>query len=274
MVVLAQVGCVPPIPAARAPGPARYTKLNEAPRPMQARSPWSVTIYQVRTLGALHRGRPAGRPRPGRERRAGGSRATSSVHDEGAAYNRARMHGFVAVTDPGWYERLARTPGPKDANFWRPSARAFRLDVGTPFLFKLKAPYNAIAGFGYFAGFSILPDWLPWDTFGEANGVDSLAALRARLTSIPAGARIRPNPEAHGCLLIAEPASSAGTWGYPPQLAPRTQTGARYKLPQARPTGWNEAPREPPPSNDGVSPAPPSKIGRKFHFQVRPGFFA
>lgn len=61
------------------------------------------------------------------------------------------MQGFVAVTDPGWYERLARTPGPKDANFWRPSARAFRLAAGTPFLFKLKAPHNAIAGFGYFA---------------------------------------------------------------------------------------------------------------------------
>ena len=61
------------------------------------------------------------------------------------------MRGFVAVTDPGWYERLARTPGPKDANFWRPSARAVRLEIGAPFLFKLKAPYNAIAGFGYFA---------------------------------------------------------------------------------------------------------------------------
>jgi len=43
------------------------------------------------------------------------------------------MHGYVAVTDPGWYELLSRTPGPKDANFWRPSARPFaRLDVGTP----------------------------------------------------------------------------------------------------------------------------------------------
>lgn len=72
---------------------------------------------------------------------------------KGRSVQSRRMHGFVAVTDPGWYERLARTPGPKDANFWRPSARAFRLDIGTPFLFKLKAPHNAIAGFGYFAGF-------------------------------------------------------------------------------------------------------------------------
>jgi hypothetical protein len=57
------------------------------------------------------------------------------------------MHGYVAVTDPGWCERLSRTPGPKDANFWRPSARPFaRLEAGAPFLFKLKAPHNAIAG--------------------------------------------------------------------------------------------------------------------------------
>jgi hypothetical protein len=32
----------------------------------------------------------------------------------------APVDGFVAVTDPGWYERLARDPGPRDANFWWP----------------------------------------------------------------------------------------------------------------------------------------------------------
>lgn len=51
------------------------------------------------------------------------------------------MDGFVAVTDPGWWEHLGREPGPRDANFWRPSPRAFRLVDGMPFLFKLKAPY-------------------------------------------------------------------------------------------------------------------------------------
>ena len=47
------------------------------------------------------------------------------------------MHGFVAVTDPAWYERLSREVGPRDANFWRPSTRRFNLAVGTPFFFKL-----------------------------------------------------------------------------------------------------------------------------------------
>lgn len=115
------------------------------------------------------------------------------------------VKGFVAVTDPGWYQHLSRTPGPKDANFWRPSARAFRLDVGTPFFFKLKAPHHAIAGLGYFAGFSVLPDWLAWDTFAEANGVANLADLRGRLANIQGGARIQADPGGRiGCCLIAE----------------------------------------------------------------------
>lgn len=143
------------------------------------------------------------------------------------------MDGFVAVTDPGWWEQLAREPGPKDANFWRPSARAFRLAVGTPFFFKLKAPHNGIAGFGYFAGFSVLPDWLAWETFGSANGVPNLASLRARLSSIQDGARISADPEGRiGCCLIAEATFfSRDQWITAPRdWSPRTQTGARISL--------------------------------------------
>ena len=145
------------------------------------------------------------------------------------------MKGYVAVTDPGWYEHLAAEPGPKDANFWRPSARAFRLDVGTPFFFKLKAPYRAIAGFGYFAGFTLLPDWLAWETFGRANGVDSLAALRTRLGAIQKGARIKADAAGRiGCCLIAEARFfPRDAWVAPPRdWKVRTQTGARYDLTQ------------------------------------------
>lgn len=146
------------------------------------------------------------------------------------------MHGYVAVTDPGWYERLSRTPGPKDANFWRPSARPFaRLEIGTPFFFKLKAPHNAIAGFGYFAGFTILPDWLAWETFGDTNGVDGLATLLARLTTIQEGARIEADPGGRiGCCLVAEAVFFPnGSWvTTPSDWSPRTQTGAGYDLSQ------------------------------------------
>lgn len=143
------------------------------------------------------------------------------------------MDGFVAVTDPRWFERLAREANRKDANFWRPSIRAFRLAVGTPFFFKLKAPDHAIAGFGFFAGFSILPDWLAWDTFGEANGVDGLDSLRKRLRSVQEGARIEADAGGRiGCCLIAEAHFfPRDAWLRPPaDWSPRTQTGAKYDL--------------------------------------------
>lgn len=145
------------------------------------------------------------------------------------------MQGFIAVTDPSWYERLAGDPAPRDANFWRPSARRVGLAVGTPFLFKLKGRDNAIAGFGYFAGFTVLPDWLAWDTFGTANGVDNLDALRARLRSIQVGARIDADPAGRiGCCLIAEATFfPRDQWiRTPSDWHPRTQTGASYDLSQ------------------------------------------
>ena len=137
------------------------------------------------------------------------------------------------MTDPGWYERLARTPAPKDANFWRPSIRAVKLAIGTPFLFKLKAPYHAIAGVGFFAGFSVLPDWLAWETFGEANGVESLAQLRARLAGIQSRASIDADVQGRiGCSLIAEAQFfPQAEWVKPPaDWSPRTQTGAALDL--------------------------------------------
>jgi putative restriction endonuclease len=40
-------------------------------------------------------------------------------------------------------------------NFWRPGSQANFgvIEPGEPFFFKLKAPHNAIAGFGYFVKF-------------------------------------------------------------------------------------------------------------------------
>ena len=148
----------------------------------------------------------------------------------------ATVRGFVAVTDPGWWERLSRLGahlGPIDANFWRPSSRRIGEETGTPFLFKLRAPMNAIAGFGYFANFSVLPDWLAWDTFGEANGVQSLAELRKRLTTIREGASIEADPQGRiGCSLIAEATFfERDAWvRAPSDWKPRTQTGAGYDL--------------------------------------------
>lgn len=143
------------------------------------------------------------------------------------------MNGYVAVTDPGWWRRLVIDPGPKDANFWSPSPRPRRLDIGTPFFFKLKAPHRKIAGFGYFAGFSVLPDWLAWESFERANGVDSLEELRSRLSRIRRGARIPANPAGNiGCSLIAEAVFfPEGDWIDPPaDWSPRIVSGAGIDL--------------------------------------------
>lgn len=143
------------------------------------------------------------------------------------------MKGYIAVTDSGWYEHLRARSDPQDANFWRPSARTVRLDVGTPFLFKLKAPHHAIAGFGYFAGFSVLPDWLAWETFEQANGVASFAELQGRLSRIRKGAGIAGDPGGRiGCCLIAEAVFfEPERWVAAPSDWKRTiQTGANYDL--------------------------------------------
>jgi putative restriction endonuclease len=42
-----------------------------------------------------------------------------------------------------------------------------------PFLFKLKRPYNHIAGGGFFVAYSTLPISLAWEVFGEKNGAQS-----------------------------------------------------------------------------------------------------
>lgn len=143
------------------------------------------------------------------------------------------MKGYIDLTDYGWYEHLRASPGPKDANFWRPSSRALHLDVGTPVLFKLKAPHHAIAGFRYFAGFSVLPDWLAWDTFGDANGVGTLGELQERLSTIRKGAGIAADPGSRiGCCLIAEAVFFApNDCVAPPNDWKRPiQTGATYDL--------------------------------------------
>ena len=74
-----------------------------------------------------------------------------------------------------------------------------------PVLFQAEGSPSRYRGFGFFAGFTILPAWLAWDTFREANGVGGLQDLRARLSGIQKGARIDADPSGRiGCCLIAE----------------------------------------------------------------------
>jgi putative restriction endonuclease len=116
------------------------------------------------------------------------------------------MRGYVGNTDYDWYRFLLDRPGLQEVNFWQPSGRnRLRAEVGSPFFFRLKSPRERIAGMGFFSRHAIVPDWMAWETFGEANGAASYEEMRERI------GRYRRNPvRAHetawiGCVVVSEP---------------------------------------------------------------------
>lgn len=92
---------------------------------------------------------------------------------------------FVANTDYRWFEylRSIATNGVVDeVNFWSPEAQRpmKRFLPGEPVFFRLKKPRHSIAGYGFFAHFTLLDLDAAWNTFGVANGFsDRLQFLRA-----------------------------------------------------------------------------------------------
>lgn len=113
------------------------------------------------------------------------------------------MRFWVGTTDTSWY-RFLRAAKPDEVNFWQPSSRAaFKAGpVGMPFLFKLKRPFNHIAGAGFFMARSVLPISLAWEIFGTRNGAASLADFQR----IVAGFKARGAPDDNvTCQVIANP---------------------------------------------------------------------
>jgi putative restriction endonuclease len=90
-----------------------------------------------------------------------------------------------------------------EVNFWQPSAHGFKASAGTPFFFKLKAPHNAIGGFGIFARYEEASPALAWEAFGDKNGAPTFQEMWARIGRY---AR-RPGDPAHriGCIMVADP---------------------------------------------------------------------
>jgi len=143
--------------------------------------------------------------------------------------------GTIAVTDTGWYEFLRARADLTEVNFWRPSAhREFRAPEFSPFLFKLRAPVNAICGFGYFARYSALPIWLAWETFGTANGCATRGEMEARLGRIRERIRFKGGDASGyiGCTLLVQPTFfPPDAWvRQPADWKARTQTDKKYDL--------------------------------------------
>jgi putative restriction endonuclease len=113
------------------------------------------------------------------------------------------MKFWVGVTDNNWYRFLSHLL-PDEVNFWQPTATPpfTRAHVGLPFLFKLRRPYNHIAGGGYFVTYSSLPLSLAWEVFGQKNGCASLDDLRNLITPLRgSGSR----DDQIGCTILANP---------------------------------------------------------------------
>jgi putative restriction endonuclease len=93
------------------------------------------------------------------------------------------MKFWVGVTNPAWFRFHEQTQSP-EVNFWQPSARSAR--AGDPggmfFLFKLKAPYNAIVGGGRWVSTQTFPLGVAWELFGQANGATTPTSFARLLT--------------------------------------------------------------------------------------------
>ena len=114
------------------------------------------------------------------------------------------MKFYLGVTDNNWYNFLAQQ-NREDVNFWRPGGNtSFNvLTSGSPFLFKLRAPQNAIAGIGFFSSYTSLPLTMAWDVFGDRNGSNSLQQLQRMILPLRRE-RDDINPTI-GCIVLTNP---------------------------------------------------------------------
>jgi putative restriction endonuclease len=148
------------------------------------------------------------------------------------------MRGFVANTDYDWYRYLhAIAPPIDEVNFWKPGSESVfkALRPGEPFFFKLKAPHNAICGFGVFALFSVLPVSLAWQVYGPANGASSYGDMRSRLERIRARFDMAVDPKKDfriGCILVNQTVFfDESDWvPMPADFAPNIVQGKGYDL--------------------------------------------
>jgi putative restriction endonuclease len=142
------------------------------------------------------------------------------------------LTGYIANTDSGWFEFLRSEPPQEEVNFWNPSDYyLFRGAIGSPFLFRLKAPINAVAGFGFVAWADRMPEWLAWECFGRGNGAPTLDAMRSQIQRLRQRSQIadRESLDQIGCIILSQPVF------LPPELwIPQPTDWAKANLRYAR----------------------------------------
>lgn len=113
------------------------------------------------------------------------------------------MNFYLGVTNCSWFDYLSAL-NPEDVNFWQPGGKtAFRvLPLNGIFLFKLKKPYNAIGGLGFFRAQTQLPLSLAWDAFGVRNGVPDLDHFKTIIQKYRGDKERNPTI---GCIALTDP---------------------------------------------------------------------
>lgn len=146
-------------------------------------------------------------------------------------------NAYIGLTDPDWYSFLSEQERIDEVNFWQPHGnRKFRaIKPGELFFFKLRAPYKAIVGFGFFERFEIMPAWLAWDCFNEMNGAPDFDSMIDRITRLRRedAFSARAGDFKIGCIMIAAPFFfNKSEWIDPPSDWARTgiQQGKGYSL--------------------------------------------
>lgn len=114
------------------------------------------------------------------------------------------MKIYLGVTDYNWYRYLSNI-FPEDVNFWQPGGNStFKvLTPGAPFLFKLKSPYNAIGGVGFFSSQTKLPMNMAWDVFANRNGCDTFMQFQQMILQYRTD-KENANPTI-GCIVLTNP---------------------------------------------------------------------
>jgi len=128
---------------------------------------------------------------------------------------------FIGLTDYDWYTTLM-SKNIDEVNFWRPSGASFAaLQPNELFLFKLKKPYYAIVGGGFFISFSQVPIDLAWKAFGEKNGASNYSDFASRIIRYREKNHIDAGLPYIGCIILTQPFFfNQSEWIHPPQEWP------------------------------------------------------
>lgn len=141
------------------------------------------------------------------------------------------MKFYIGVTDTHWFEFLSEINS-EDVNFWQPSGRtSFKaIASSAPFLFKLKHPYNAIGGIGFFVSHTFLPFSFAWEVFGERNGVANFEEFYNIIQSHRASDNSLTKNPSIGCIVLTNPVFfKKEDWiEVPPNWSPNIVQGKGY----------------------------------------------